>query len=59
MTSSAISGPLGSKSPSLVIDTDVVVSNVIASSVSVFLKMMKGIQILSTYSHKPFYEKLH
>ena len=39
-TSSVTSGPLLEKSPCLVTDTNVVVSNETASSVSVFLKMM-------------------
>ena len=47
ITSSATSGPLLMKGPSLVTDANVVVSNVTASSVSVFLKRMWGIQILS------------
>ena len=47
ITSSATSGPLLMKGPSLVTDASVVVSNVTASSVSVFLNRMWGIQILS------------
>ena len=40
MTSSAVSGPLLVNGPCLVTDTNVAVSNVTASSVSVFLKIM-------------------
>ena len=46
-TSSATSGPLLVKFPSLVIETLVLVSNVMASFVSVFLNMMCGIHTLS------------
>ena len=46
-TSSANSGPLFMKLPSLVIETLVLVSNVMASFVSVFLNMICGIHTLS------------
>ena len=47
MTSFATSGPLLVKFPCLVTETLVLVSNVMASFVSVFLNMMYGIQTLS------------
>ena len=51
-TSSAISKPLLTKPPSLAIDTRVLVSpvTVTASSLSVFRKMIYGIQSLPTFA---------